>query len=930
MRKHIHRIARHVHRHLHRLGAKRSGYAVFTAGLVVVALLAYSVLLTRSSTPSGAPTIALVPQQVGLGEGVPACASAASGPSCSGTSVSMAFDYNQDLYQYNTYDGSGGLTPGECGITSKSNPGVVYTFMPPLYLRVVDSSGAAVWSGSTSSCSGSVVATFVGVAGNQYRFETYTTNSTYYVGGWYGYHAGVVSYESVPFTAPNCAPVVNGGWSAWSACSASCGGGTQTRNCTNPAPSGGGAACSGSSSQSCNTQACGPTAPSPSISASCQDYGQEVALNWGAVPNATTYYLRIWTPNGVCPSGWQLYSDGHTCTYNDAGGGTGNVNTSFLTSPFPMLANTNYSAWVHPGNPPYWSNPPTATFACTTPADVSSVSASCNSAGNQATFSWPAVSGANVYQIQYYSANHTCSSGWTLWTNGTTCYLDIPSSVAPGTTVSATASVTPGQASSAWVNAGNTSTGWANWSAQPSTNFTCVAPDLVVTSQAIPGSATPGAATPLSGVVKNQGTAGTGTSFTDVFEINPGVIPSTFSGIATLRAISDGPLAIGATHTDSVSYAFPSAGIYYVRLCADTGLSGTGSIAESNETNNCGAWTSVTAAAITFAGNGCILAPDAASATGYSCNIHAWWKVPSLPAGDSVDLSISNPAALTVRIPSLPRNSTLLKEAGRSLASVISGLSATAYPSLSTAYAYQVTQAGKYTMQLQQHSNGAPLGTAIGLVACPPGSTIQTDTSGNETCVVPGKPVGGTGGAIPTITFYANPATINSGQSTALYWSSTNSTACNPTTGTSGFSTGGATQSPAAGVSTGVLTTDTNYDITCTGSGGSATKATTVTVLPPGVTISASPDRVPQGGQTTVSWNATNVKSCSIARNGAPWTPSGPKANLTADKSGNVSGSAPDTINTTTSYVITCQDATAASTVSATGVVNVASGYGNF
>ena len=49
---------------------------------------------------------------------------------------------------------------------------------------------------------------------------------------------------------------VNGGWSSWSSCSLSCGGGTQTRTCTNPAPSGGGAPCSGPSSQSCNTHSC--------------------------------------------------------------------------------------------------------------------------------------------------------------------------------------------------------------------------------------------------------------------------------------------------------------------------------------------------------------------------------------------------------------------------------------------------------------------------------------------------------------------------------------------------------------------------------------------------------------------------------------------------------------------------------------------------
>ena len=49
---------------------------------------------------------------------------------------------------------------------------------------------------------------------------------------------------------------VDGGWSAFGVCSATCGGGTQTRTCSTPAPSGGGATCIGASSQACNTDAC--------------------------------------------------------------------------------------------------------------------------------------------------------------------------------------------------------------------------------------------------------------------------------------------------------------------------------------------------------------------------------------------------------------------------------------------------------------------------------------------------------------------------------------------------------------------------------------------------------------------------------------------------------------------------------------------------
>jgi len=59
------------------------------------------------------------------------------------------------------------------------------------------------------------------------------------------------------YSEGNCtSSLVNGGWTDWSTCSVTCGGGTQTRTCTNPAPYCGGADCTGASSQSCNTQVC--------------------------------------------------------------------------------------------------------------------------------------------------------------------------------------------------------------------------------------------------------------------------------------------------------------------------------------------------------------------------------------------------------------------------------------------------------------------------------------------------------------------------------------------------------------------------------------------------------------------------------------------------------------------------------------------------
>lgn len=79
-----------------------------------------------------------------------------------------------------------------------------------------------------------------------------------------------------------CRAPVNGGWSGWSdpggfsdgaggTCSLACGGGTQSRTCTNPAPLYGGTTCSGTTSQSCNTQSCSSpgACSSPAVHYAC-------------------------------------------------------------------------------------------------------------------------------------------------------------------------------------------------------------------------------------------------------------------------------------------------------------------------------------------------------------------------------------------------------------------------------------------------------------------------------------------------------------------------------------------------------------------------------------------------------------------------------------------------------------------------------------
>jgi hypothetical protein len=103
-----------------------------------------------------------------------------------------------------------------------------------------------------------------------------------------------------------CLPVDGGwsGWSSWSGCSASCGGGTQsrTRSCTNPSPNICGSGCSGASSESqaCNTQACMPPK-------TCSQWdGSPLLLNYdgGGMPPTSPFdqMPRCCAPVGECPN----------------------------------------------------------------------------------------------------------------------------------------------------------------------------------------------------------------------------------------------------------------------------------------------------------------------------------------------------------------------------------------------------------------------------------------------------------------------------------------------------------------------------------------------------------------------------------------------------------------------------------------------------
>ncbi len=85
----------------------------------------------------------------------------------------------------------------------------------------------------------------------------------------------------------------------------------------------------------------------------------------------------------------------------------------------------------------------------------------------------------------------------------------------------------------------------------------------------------------------------------------------------------------------------------------------------------------------------------------------------------------------------------------------------------------------------------------------------------------------------PTITeFKATPPAVSPGDSTTITWSSTNATNCNVSSTTDGvnWTAVGSGTSNTTGVSSGPLTKDTTYEITCHGPGGDTQRSITVRV----------------------------------------------------------------------------------------------------
>jgi hypothetical protein len=117
-------------------------------------------------------------------------------------------------------------------------------------------------------------------------------------------------------------------------------------------------------------------------------------------------------------------------------------------------------------------------------------------------------------------------------------------------------------------------------------------PDLT-TDTAFPTTAMQGTSVSLSATVRNQGDASTGSSFNNFIQV--ATAANGGGTITDLSSASMSTLAAGASAGTSQSYTFTAMGTYSLRACSDkSNRSSSGTIDESNEGNNCGAWTNVT------------------------------------------------------------------------------------------------------------------------------------------------------------------------------------------------------------------------------------------------------------------------------------------------------------------------------------------------
>jgi hypothetical protein len=344
--------------------------------------------------------------------------------------------------------------------------------------------------------------------------------------------------------------------------------------------------------------------------------------------------------------------------------------------------------------------------------------------------------------------------------------------------------------------------------------------------------------TTYSATIRNIGNASTGAGFTNLFQKADTYNASTdvATNVQDIGTSASGALVAGGTAQASLTYPSLPIGTSYLRVCADKNSAGSaGTITESNENNNCGGWTAIT---ITTTGGG-------ASCTGSIPSGSYEWKdslgahiVPSSDAPWTL-LPVSNPYNLPCKYytsgppggpscTSLPPNATPWNSL---------------VPSSNTAYSYSQNNPGSTPCMYYISGNGA----------CG-ASHYYCTSSGAYTNPVhaPGSPD----------YFWTCPRTVSTGSDASCSEPST----CSPLRGT--------TQVCSSPPNNCGLKKQGTQTFGCSG-WGPCSESIAPPNIQPSATIQAIPNRVKPNGPTTISITAAGIHTCTVTKNGLPfsWSP---------------------------------------------------------
>lgn len=365
---------------------------------------------------------------------------------------------------------------------------------------------------------------------------------------------------------------------------------------------------------------------------------------------------------------------------------------------------------------------------------------------------------------------------------------------------------------------------WGQGSASATITVTASQPDLTAGS-ITPTSATVGTAVTLSSTVSNTGSASTGAGFTNLFQRATDASGTGATDIGTfVRSTSS---SNSSNFVATLSYSFPSAATWYVRACADkSSAANAGVISESNEGNNCGAWTAVS--------------------VGASASVDLTSGTPTLASGSLTTGTVVTFSGSVTNVGGVNTSATFSNRFQIDLSG--NGSYDTNLDASNSITALNASQSKAVTSPSWTASAGTH---KIRLCADSPTSGVSESDEGNNCGADFTFTVGSA--TTPTATISASPSSISSGQSSTITWSSSDASSC---TGTN-FSTSNAT-SGSVSVSP---TTSTTYTVTCTGTGGTVDQSVIVTVSSAAYNTVEYSNKLCSGG-TSVGSTAYTSNSC--------------------------------------------------------------------